>query len=119
MQVDRKEREHPDGAAPQAGTRYLDPSSLAWATDGDKFWTKLLHEDVARGQRTLLMKMDAGASFPMHAHEAWEQIYVLSGSFFDQDRVLRAGDYACRAPGAMHTAGSVDGAVMLVIYSPP
>jgi ChrR Cupin-like domain len=52
----------------------------------------------------------------LHAHEEWEQIYVLSGSFFDQERVLWAGDYACRAPGAMHTAGSEEGALLLLIY---
>ena len=73
----------------------------------------------AKGERTLLMKVDPGAAFPLHAHEEVEQIYVLSGSFFDQDRTLRAGDYACRAPGAMHTAGSEEGAVMLLIYSRP
>jgi anti-sigma factor ChrR (cupin superfamily) len=106
-------------ATPRAGSRYLDPAALEWQADGPRFWTKLLHEDAARGERTLLMKVDPGASFPLHAHEEIEQIYVLSGSFFDQDRVLRAGDYACRAPGAMHTAGSEEGAVMLLIYSRP
>ena len=55
----------------------------------------------------------------MHAHDEIEQIYVLSGSFFDQDRTLRAGDYACRAPGAMHTTDSDEGAVVLLIYSRP
>jgi anti-sigma factor ChrR (cupin superfamily) len=115
----RNEGEAPARAerpAPQPGTRYLDPSTLSWVAAGDKFWTKLLHEDAGRGQRTLLMKMDAGAFFPLHAHEEWEQIYVLSGSFFDQERVLRAGDYACRAPGAMHTAGIEEGALLLLIY---
>ncbi len=104
---------------PFAGSRYLDPSKLPWQADGEKFWTKLLYEDAARGERTLLMKVDPGASFPLHAHEEIEQIYVLSGSFFDQERVLRAGDYACRAPGAQHTAGSDEGAVLLLIYSRP
>ncbi len=49
------------------------------------------------------MKIDAGARYPMHAHDETEQIYVLSGSFSDQDRTLKAGDYCCRAPGAMHS----------------
>ena len=106
-------------ATPPAGSRYLDPAALEWHADGPKFWTKPLHEDPARGERTLLMKIDPGAAFPLHAHDEIEQIYVLSGSFFDQDRVMRAGDYACRAPGAMHTTGSEEGAVVLVIYSRP
>jgi anti-sigma factor ChrR (cupin superfamily) len=106
-------------ATPAAGTTYLDAEALPWQADGPRFWTKLLHSDAGRGERTLLMKVDPGASFPLHAHEEIEQIFVLSGSFFDQDRTLRAGDYACRAPGAMHTAGSHEGAVMLLIYSRP
>ena len=102
---------------PIAGSVYLDPTSSGWQPDGEKFWVKPLYENPARGERTCLMKIDPGAWFPLHAHEEMEQIYVLSGSFYDQDRTLRTGDYACRAPGAMHTAGSDEGAVLLLIYS--
>jgi anti-sigma factor ChrR (cupin superfamily) len=100
-----------------SGSRYLDSDAIDWQPDGEKFWIKPLFQNPARGERTLLMKIDAGAWFPMHAHEETEQIYVISGSFHDQDRTLRAGDYACRAPGALHTAGSEEGAVLLLIYS--
>jgi quercetin dioxygenase-like cupin family protein len=102
---------------PLQGSVYLELAKSDWQPDGDKFWIKPLYENPAKGERTCLMKIDPGAWFPMHAHEETEQIYVLSGSFYDQDRTLRAGDYACRAPGAMHTAGSDEGAVVLLIYS--
>ena len=104
---------------PATGSVYLDLSDRNWQPDGDKFWIKPIYENPARGERTCLMKIDPGAWFPLHAHEEMEQIYVLSGSFYDQDRTLRAGDYACRAPGAMHTAGSDEGAILLLIYSRP
>ena len=106
-------------APPINGSVYLDLPGMDWQPDGEKFWIKPLYENPVRGERTCLMKIDAGAWFPLHAHEEMEQIYVLSGSFYDQNRTLRAGDYACRAPGAMHTAGSAEGAVLLVIYSRP
>jgi anti-sigma factor ChrR (cupin superfamily) len=106
-------------APPMSGSVYLDLAATDWQPDGDKFWVKLLYENPARGERTCLMKIDPGAWFPLHAHEEMEQIFVLSGSFYDQDRTLRAGDYACRVPGAMHTAGSAEGAVILLIYSRP
>ena len=64
------------------------------------------------------MQVDAGAFSPMHAHEEIEQIYVLQGSFYDQEHNYGPGDFIVRAPGAMHTAGSVDGAVVLLFYSP-
>jgi len=102
---------------PKGGSIYLDPASIDWQPDGDKFWIKPLYNDPDRGQRICLARIDAGAWFPLHAHEEVEHIYVLSGSFYDQDRTLKAGDYACRAPGAMHTAGSKEGAVILLVYN--
>jgi anti-sigma factor ChrR (cupin superfamily) len=103
--------------APVRGSVYLDLANAEWQPDGDKFWIKPLYEDTAKGERTLLMKIDPGARYPMHAHDEMEQIYVLSGSFSDQDRTLKAGDYCCRAPGAMHSSDSDEGAVVLLVYS--
>jgi anti-sigma factor ChrR (cupin superfamily) len=103
--------------APIQGSVYLDLARTQWQPDGDKFWIKPIYEDPIRGERTLLMKIGAGARYPMHAHEETEQIYVLSGSFRDQDRTLRSGDYCCRAPGAMHSTESDEGAVVLLVYS--
>jgi anti-sigma factor ChrR (cupin superfamily) len=102
---------------PVQGSVYLDLAKTEWQPDGDKFWIKPIYEDPVRGERTLLMKIDAGARYPMHAHDETEQIYVLSGSFSDQDRTLKAGDYCCRAPGAMHSSDSDEGAVVLLVYS--
>src|SRR5579862_1199365 len=108
-----------EARAPADGTVYLEPASVDWQPDGDKYWIKPLHNDPATGQRICLAKMAPGAWFPLHAHEEIEHIYVLSGSFHDQDRTLKAGDYACRAAGAMHSAGSKEGAVMLLVYNRP
>jgi quercetin dioxygenase-like cupin family protein len=47
-----------------------------------------------------------------------EQIYVLEGTFYDQRKTYHAGEYIVRAPGAMHTAGSDTGALVLLFYSP-
>jgi hypothetical protein len=47
-----------------------------------------------------------------------DAIAVFSiGSFFDQDRTLNVGDHCCRAPNAAHSAGSVQGAILMVIYT--
>ena len=81
------------------------------------FWIKPLYEDVSGGQRTWLMRVEPGASAPAHAHEETEQIYVIEGSFFDEENTYRAGDFAIRAPDVMHTAGSVNGAIVLLVYT--
>ena len=102
----------------EPGSIYVQPDALDWSPGDDGFSVKVLYENASRGERTLLMKISPGASFPMHAHEGeWEQIYVLEGSFHDDRRRMEAGDFVCRSPGAPHTAGSDEGATVLLFYT--
>lgn len=97
----------------------FDSTAVDWQDCGaDGFWIKPLLEDSGKGLRTWLMKVDAGAFSPLHAHEDIEQIYVLEGSFYDQHKTYGPGEFIVRAAGAMHSAGSEDGAVVLLFYSP-
>jgi quercetin dioxygenase-like cupin family protein len=106
-------------APPVAGSVYLDADEAAWQPSGvEGFWIRPLFENPSSGEKTWLMKVDPGAFAPSHAHEELEQVYVLQGSFYDQDRVIGAGDFVCRAPGEPHTSGSNEGAVVLLVYSP-
>ncbi len=103
---------------PTAGSAVAHGEGQEWQDSGSEgFWIKPLLEQDAPALKTWLMKVDPGAYSPLHAHQEIEQIYVLEGSFFDQDHTYGAGDFIVRAPGAMHTAGSKDGAVVLLFYS--
>jgi len=103
---------------PVAGTKAFGSGALPWEpSETQGFWIKPLLEDSRAGQKTWLMKIDAGAFAPLHAHAELEQIYVLEGTFYDQDRSYAVGDFIARAPGAQHTAGSRDGAVVLLVYT--
>lgn len=104
---------------PVTGSVRYASSSADWqATELQGFWIKPLFEDAARGEKTMLMKIDPGAYAPKHAHPGeFEQVYVLEGAFHDRDVTLRPGDYCCRAPDAPHEAGSIDGAIVLLIYT--
>ena len=103
---------------PMPGSGYLPGATMAWQpTEHAGYWIKPLYENPLLGERTLLMKADPGTHSPPHAHEEFEQIYVLEGSFDDGDRTLRAGDYCARPIGAMHSAISEEGFVALLIYS--
>ena len=104
---------------PAAGSSDINAHDIAWQDSGSQgFWIKPLIEDGNQGLRTWLMKVDVGAFSPMHAHEEIEQIYVIEGSFYDQDKTYKPGDLIIRAPGAMHTAGSEEGSLVLLFYSP-
>ncbi len=103
---------------PVAASRYLAAGDIEWqATEYVGFWIKPLYENAEAGERTLLMKVDPGAFASSHTHDELEQFYVLEGSLFDDQHELRAGDYCCRAAGTPHTAGSRDGAVVLLVYT--
>jgi hypothetical protein len=78
-------------------THYLGAEGLKRQARGANYWEAPLHADAASGER--------------------EQIYVPSGSFRDQNRALKAGDYACREPGAPHSSDSDEGCVALLVYT--
>jgi quercetin dioxygenase-like cupin family protein len=104
---------------PTDGSRHYASAVAEWqSTASPGFWIKPLYEDEARGEKTMLMKVDPGAFAPMHNHDGeFEQVYVIEGTFYDQHRDMTAGDYCCRTPDAPHLSGSKDGATLMVIYT--
>jgi quercetin dioxygenase-like cupin family protein len=105
--------------SPIEGTRRYRASDAPWEpTELDGFWIKSLYEDPVLGEKTMLMKVDPGAYAPSHTHPGeFEQVFVLEGSFYDQDGTMVAGDYCCRAPDAAHSAGSKEGALVMLVYT--
>ncbi len=103
---------------PDAGTLVARMADVPWQDDGSGFSVKPVFEDRTTGLRTLLMKVGPGTEAALHAHDELEQIFVLEGEFYDQENAYGPGDFAVRAPGAMHTGGSKSGALILVVYSP-
>ena len=60
------------------------------------------------GSRTRLLRLAPGTRTPeAHAHDYWEELYLLEGDMTVGDgrggeRLVRAPAYACREPGFMH-----------------
>ncbi|WP_299842371.1 cupin domain-containing protein [uncultured Roseovarius sp.] len=103
---------------PKAETLVRRTQEAAWQETGTEgFLIKPLYEDTASAQRTWLMKVEPGALAPSHAHDETEQIYVIEGTFYDQENTYGPGDFAIRAPGVMHTGGSKHGAIVMLVYS--
>lgn len=75
---------------------------------------RLLHQD-----RTMLVRMEPGASLPSHPHEFEEQCLVLEGRIEDADgNSASAGDFVVMAKGSTHPPlFSRDGALFLVAYT--
>lgn len=103
---------------PDHGSHVVDPSAFDWMpTDTPGFWEKPLLEGGAGGS-TSLMRIDPGTYAGLHHHDQLEEIFVLEGSFSDQDRTYGPGQYCIRAPGAEHTSRSTDGCTVLLVYRP-
>ena len=102
---------------PDTGSISLAAGDSAWeSTDAADFEIKRLLEDDPSGAHTWLMRVAPGAQASPHAHEQTEQIFVVEGTFYDDEGEYVAGNYIVRAPGAIHTGGSRDGAVVLLVY---
>jgi anti-sigma factor ChrR (cupin superfamily) len=74
--------------------------------------------DDPRGYRTMVMKIEPSPLGLLHAHDEIEQIYVIAGDFFDDDAHYGPGDFVLRMPGTMHRAGSKNGCLMMIVYTP-
>jgi anti-sigma factor ChrR (cupin superfamily) len=63
---------------------------------------------------TILLKFEAGASYPAHNHPGGEEVFVIEGDLKVGKDHLRAGDYLYTPPDGKHAAWSEKGCIALV-----
>jgi anti-sigma factor ChrR (cupin superfamily) len=61
---------------------------------------KLLATDTARHRVSMLVRLAPGASYPAHTHAGIEELHLLDGELWIDERKLFPGDYNYGAPGA-------------------
>jgi anti-sigma factor RsiW len=61
---------------------------------------KLLATDAKRHRVSMLVRLAPGASYPAHTHAAVEELHLLDGELWIDERKLFPGDYNYGAPGA-------------------
>jgi hypothetical protein len=90
---------------------------LPWTVYADGVEMKVLFRDEGTGARTLLIRMEPNRPFPPHAHEAIEDLYLISGEAWVDDVPMRAGDYCRAEAGSAHTnvRSGAAGALAVVI----
>jgi quercetin dioxygenase-like cupin family protein len=77
----------------------------------------LMFDDETRRSPTILLKFEAGASYPLHTHPAGEEVFVLEGDIHLGKDHLHAGDYLFTAPDNLHAART-DGGCTLFLKAP-
>jgi anti-sigma factor ChrR (cupin superfamily) len=60
---------------------------------------KLLATDTERQRVSMLVRLAPGASYPAHTHAGVEELHLLDGELWIEDRKLVPGDYNYAPPG--------------------
>lgn len=74
----------------------------------------LEREAAESGHTTSFVKFDPGSFFPPHPHPFGEEIYVLDGTFSDENGDYPAGTYIRNPPGSHHKPFTRDGCTLFV-----
>jgi anti-sigma factor ChrR (cupin superfamily) len=61
---------------------------------------KLLATDTERQRVSMLVRLAPGANYPAHTHAGVEELHLLAGELWIDERKLFPGDYNYGAPGA-------------------
>jgi len=74
----------------------------------------LMFDDETERSPTILLKFDAGATYPLHTHPGGEEVFVLEGDIHLGKDHLFAGDYLYTAPDNLHAVRSDEGCVVFL-----
>jgi anti-sigma factor ChrR (cupin superfamily) len=91
--------------AGEAGTQPVPPPARRWS---EPDWEqvapgiecKLLATDTERHRVSMLVRLASGARYPAHTHADVEELHLLDGELWIDERKLIPGDYNHGAPGA-------------------
>jgi anti-sigma factor ChrR (cupin superfamily) len=74
-------------------------SEPEWEQVASGIECKLLATDTERHRVSMLVRLAPGGSYPAHTHAGKEELYLLDGELWIDDRKLLPGDYNYGAPG--------------------
>jgi anti-sigma factor ChrR (cupin superfamily) len=90
-----------------------------WEEVSPGIFCKILAADTDHDRVTMLVRLLPGVSYPPHTHAGVEELHLLEGELWIEDRLLFAGDYNYGKPGASDTrVYSETGCTCVLITSP-
>jgi quercetin dioxygenase-like cupin family protein len=78
------------------------------------FIKSLLYDDTQGRSPTILLKFEAGATYPLHNHPGGEEIFVLEGDVKLGKDELTAGDFLFTAVNNKHRVSTKNGCVLFL-----
>jgi anti-sigma factor ChrR (cupin superfamily) len=90
--------------APDAGTEPLaavrsECPQPEWENVAEGIWCKLLATDRTRRRVSMLVRLAPDTEYPPHQHAGVEELHLLEGELWINDRKLYPGDYNRAPPG--------------------
>ncbi|MEP6513722.1 MAG: cupin domain-containing protein [Parafilimonas sp.] len=73
----------------------------------------LRYDEQTKRVPAILLKFEAGASYPYHNHPGGEELYVLECDVILEGETLSAGDYLYTPPNFKHSVKSENSCVLL------
>ena len=102
-------------SCPAAPQQWLEPE---WEQVAAGIECKLLATDIERHRVSMLVRLAPGASYPAHTHAGVEELHLLDGELWIDERKLLPGDYNYGAPGASdHRVWSETGCTCVLVTS--
>ena len=107
------ERGGPPALPPPSG--YREPE---WEEVAPGIFCKLLANDTERHRVSMLVRLLPGVEYPPHIHAGLEELYLLDGELWIDDRKLYPGDYnRAEAPSGDKRVWSETGCTCVLITS--
>ena len=108
----------PEPAAVEALMAYVDTANAEWTEIEPGYRRQTLVNDRASGTRIVLLQYDAGYELSrLDEHEHDEYLYILSGTFVDQNQASGPGTFIHNRPGSSHRPSSPDGCTFLAVVA--
>ncbi len=73
--------------------------SAGWEQPAPGIFCKILSTDDDAGRVSMLVRLEPGVAYPSHRHVGFEELHLLDGELWIDDRMLVAGDFNRAEPG--------------------
>lgn len=70
-----------------------------WREASPGLWYQLLSKDRETDRVTMLVRLEPGVEYPPHVHAGVEELHLLDGELWIDERKLHPGDYNRAPPG--------------------
>lgn len=112
-QIEKKNRTTEE----ESGFLYVRADEGKWVDVVKGVKIKQLYEDPERKYATVLVKMEAGATFPDHVHTEAEECYVIEGDLHTGGKAFGKGDYIRAEAHSVHDSIYTENGCLLLVQS--